>query len=166
MAPKTDHAAKVKELKDLIETTNTNIKLLENRITANHEELVARVCIVETQAKEALDLAKKNEIIINGYLQKQQETNDNLKSDLSKRVTTQVKEALREKCPYSELFWSAFSGIRIEYGEILRISPYSVPMREKADQNNSEYGHFLRSEIFTLVKLRLNYDVYSWNMKT
>ena len=25
---------------------------------------------------------------------------------------------MREKCPYSELFWSAFSRIRAEYGEI------------------------------------------------
>ena len=49
---------------------------------------------------------------------------------------------LRKKCPYSELFWSAFSRIRTEYGEILRISPYSVQMRENPDQNNSEYGHF------------------------
>ena len=29
---------------------------------------------------------------------------------------------------------------------LVRISPYSVRMRENADQNNSEYGHFLRSE--------------------
>ena len=29
---------------------------------------------------------------------------------------------LREKCPYSELFWRAFSRIRTEYGQILRIS--------------------------------------------
>ena len=28
---------------------------------------------------------------------------------------------------------------------ILRISPYSVRMRENADQNNSEYGHFSHS---------------------
>ena len=28
---------------------------------------------------------------------------------------------LREKCPYLELFWSVFSQIRTEYGEILRI---------------------------------------------
>ena len=28
---------------------------------------------------------------------------------------------------------------------MLRISPYSVRMRENADQNNSEYGHFSRS---------------------
>ena len=52
---------------------------------------------------------------------------------------------LREKCPYSELFWSAFSHIWTEYGEILRISPYSARMRENTDQNHSEYGHFLRS---------------------
>ena len=42
---------------------------------------------------------------------------------------------LREKCPYSGLFWSVFSSIR-------SISPYSVRMRENTDQNNFEYGHF------------------------
>ena len=55
-------------------------------------------------------------------------------------------QTLREKCPYSELFCYLFSCIWTEYGEILRISPYSVRMRENADQNNSEHGHFLRSE--------------------
>ena len=30
---------------------------------------------------------------------------------------------LCEKCPYSEFFWSVFSRIRTEYGEIRRISP-------------------------------------------
>ena len=34
---------------------------------------------------------------------------------------------------------------RTEYREIPRISPYSVRMWENADQNNSEYRHFLRS---------------------
>ena len=53
---------------------------------------------------------------------------------------------LPEKCPYSELFWSTFSRIQTEYGEILSISPYSVVMRENADQNNSEYGHILSSD--------------------
>ena len=45
----------------------------------------------------------------------------------------------------------AFSRIRIEYGEILRISQYSVRMQENAgkwgenaDQNNPEYGQFLQ----------------------
>ena len=71
------------------------------------------------------------------------------------------RNALLKKCPYSELFWPAFSRIRTEYREIqsiLRtvfgvilvfpirteygviriISPYSVRMQE--NQNNSEYG--------------------------
>ena len=56
-----------------------------------------------------------------------------------------------EKCPYSELFWSVYFGIRIPnfsifaYGEILNISPYSVWMRENTEQNNLECGHFLHS---------------------
>ena len=45
---------------------------------------------------------------------------------------------LREKCPYSEFFWSFFSRIPTEYGEILRICPYPVRMRENTDQKNSE----------------------------
>ena len=44
---------------------------------------------------------------------------------------------MREKYPYSEFFWIVFSRIRTEYGEILRISSYSVQM--------PEYGHFFRS---------------------
>ena len=49
---------------------------------------------------------------------------------------------MRKKCPYSELFWSAFSRIRTEYGEILRISPHSVRTQENVVQNNSKDGHF------------------------
>ena len=49
-----------------------------------------------------------------------------------------------EKYSYSELFSSPFSHIRTGYGEIRGICPYSVRMREIADQNNSEYRHFLR----------------------
>ena len=44
---------------------------------------------------------------------------------------------LRKKCPYSDLFWSVFS--RIRTGSLVR-------MRENTDQNNSEYGHFSRSD--------------------
>ena len=50
-----------------------------------------------------------------------------------------------EKSPYLELFWSVFSRKWTEYGEILRVPPYSVRMWENTDQNNSEYRHFLRS---------------------
>ena len=48
---------------------------------------------------------------------------------------------MRDKCPYSEFFWSVFSRIWNE-----SISPYLVRMRENTDHNNSEYGHFLRSD--------------------
>ena len=47
---------------------------------------------------------------------------------------------LRKKSPHSELFWSAFSRIRTEYGEI-----NAVRMQENVEQNNSEHGHFSRS---------------------
>ena len=59
------------------------------------------------------------------------------------------QQTLRRKWPYSELFWSAFSRIRTGYGEIRSISPNSVRMRENTDQDNSEYGHFSRSEMRT-----------------
>ena len=50
------------------------------------------------------------------------------------------------KVPVFGVILVLFSRIRAEYGEILRISLYSVRMRENANQNNSEYGHILRSE--------------------
>ena len=71
------------------------------------------------------------------------------------RYMLSLWSTLCEKCPYSKLFWSAFSCIQTEYGEILCISPYSVRMRENRDQNNSEYKHFLRSGIVVLFQLRL-----------
>ena len=37
-----------------------------------------------------------------------------------------AQSILRKKCPYSEFFWSVFSRIWTEYGEILSISLYSV----------------------------------------
>ena len=46
---------------------------------------------------------------------------------------------LRKKSPYSELFWSAF------FSEYLSVFSPNVGKSEKnADQNNSEYGLFLR----------------------
>ena len=58
--------------------------------------------------------------------------------------------SLCEKCLYSDFFWSIFSRIRIEYGEILsvfavflvRIFFYLVRIRKNTDQKNSKYGHF------------------------
>ena len=58
-----------------------------------------------------------------------------------------LRNSLRKKSPYSELSWSVFTRIWIEYGERRSIYPYSVQMWENADQNNSEYGHFLLSDL-------------------
>ena len=55
---------------------------------------------------------------------------------------------LREKCTYSEFFWSVLSHIRTEYGEIRSISLYSVRMRENKDQKNFEYEHFTCSDSY------------------
>ena len=39
-----------------------------------------------------------------------------------------------------------------------RISLYSVRMQENTDQNNSEYGQFLRSECFEDFKTDIKYE--------
>ena len=57
-------------------------------------------------------------------------------------IKSNMSFTLREKCPYSEFFWSAFSRIWTEYGEIRSITSYSVQMRENTDPENSEYEHF------------------------
>ena len=49
-----------------------------------------------------------------------------------------VRQTLREERPYSEFFWSVFSRIRIEHGEIRSTSLYSVQMQGNTDQKNSE----------------------------
>ena len=53
---------------------------------------------------------------------------------------------LCENSPHSQFFWSVLSRTRTEYGKILRISPYSVRMREDMDQKHSEYELFSRSD--------------------
>ena len=52
---------------------------------------------------------------------------------------------LGKKCPYSELFWSVFTRIWTEYGEIRHMSPYSVQIMENMDQSNSKYETFSRN---------------------
>ena len=42
------------------------------------------------------------------------------------RSSNNIKQTQREKYPYSEVFLSIFSHIWTKYGEILRISPYSI----------------------------------------
>ena len=62
------------------------------------------------------------------------------------------KTILHKKCPYLELFWSAFSGIWTECGEMGSTCPYPVRMRGNTDQNNSKCGHFPRRACICLSK--------------
>ena len=55
-----------------------------------------------------------------------------------------VTESRYKKCPYSKFFWSVFSRIWTEYGDLQVKSPYSVWMRENADQKNSKCELFSR----------------------
>ena len=64
------------------------------------------------KTKEALDLPKKNEIIINEVNEKQKATRDELKPDLSERITTQVKEDL-----YINNIRTQLKGVLIEFDD-------------------------------------------------
>ena len=52
---------------------------------------------------------------------------------------------MREKRSYLEFLWFAFSLIWTKYADIRSISPYSLRMRENADQKSLEYEHFSRN---------------------
>ena len=57
---------------------------------------------------------------------------------------------MRKKCPYSDLFWSALSSIRTEYGEILRISTYPVQMRKIRTGINPNKDTFYAVKIYEI----------------
>ena len=60
-------------------------------------------------------------------------------------VRRSKKLTLGKECPFWDFFWTVFSCIQTEYGEILHIFPYLVRMWENVDQRNSEYRHFSHS---------------------
>ena len=81
---------------------------------------------------------------------------------------------LRRKCPYSELFWAAYSRICTEYWEIRSISAYSVWMWKNVNQKNSKYGtfhavynsefwHYKAIPIYTSSVSLVKVSIYFWN---
>ena len=60
------------------------------------------------------------------------------------------EKILREKCPYSEFFWSLFSRIRTEYREIFHISDQKTP--------NMDSFHAVRN-------FRMNFRMLIFNTK-
>ena len=70
---------------------------------------------------------------------------------------------LRKNCPCSEFFWSAFSHIWTEPGDL---QSYSVRMWENADRKNSKYRHFLRSVTFLFeIKTKYNASMNTFNFQ-
>ena len=61
---------------------------------------------------------------------------------------------LREKCPYSEFYWSVFSPIWTEYEEIQSISPHLVQMREIRTRKNPNMYSFYA--VYTSVKSKIS----------
>ena len=85
---------------------------------------------------------------------------------LHRKIGSLQRNTLRKKYPYTELFWSVFFRIWTEYGKVRIILPYSVRMRENTEQNNSEYGHFSRSDIYLITSITIDlitiYLMHSW----
>ena len=54
----------LKELKDLLQKTNQKVTSLEIQISSNHIKLLGKTDAADKNAKEALQLAKNNETII------------------------------------------------------------------------------------------------------
>ena len=53
-----------------------------------------------------------------------------------------MDHTLREKCPHSEFFWSVFSRIQTEDGDIRSASPYSIWMQENTYQKATNMDTF------------------------
>ena len=77
-------------MKELLETTNERITAIDNRlitleqnITINHNEILARVTAVEQRSHEALNIAKNNETIIT-----------NLPTDIEQNLLPQLIEKI------------------------------------------------------------------------
>ena len=96
--------------------------------------------IWKTQEKPGKCHSKNHKSKIYAILERPKESSKAV--DLSKSVVLKFyiwspflpSYSLRRMCPNTELFWSVFSCIPIEYGDLLRKSPYSVRMQENTDQ--------------------------------
>ena len=69
---------------------------------------------------------------------------------------------LREKCWYSEFFFSVFSRIQTVYGSA-RLRENATRMRENRGQKHSKYGHFIRSvRLQAFIKRTADDDYRRW----
>ena len=69
-------------------------------------------------------------------------------------------------CLHLKFFWSVFSRIWTECGDIRSISLYSVRMQENTDLENSEYGQFLRSKQLQSLMLSHSQLTFTYSKST
>ena len=62
---------------------------------------------------------------------------------ITKELEQNLSITLPNKCPYSELFWSAFSCIKIQYGVPLRIQSECEKMRTRVTPNTDTFHEVL-----------------------
>ena len=85
--------------------------------------------------------------------------------DIYHDVNEEWEITLRKKCPYSELFWSAF----FPHFPAFWLNTESVfglnagKCGKNADQNNSEHGHFISSAMLCFV---ISFQLFSHNYQT
>ena len=71
-----------KELKDLLQETNQKVTSLETQISSNHSRLLTKIDAADKNAKEALQLAKNNEAIIDELRQGNQTLKEKIKAGM------------------------------------------------------------------------------------
>ena len=72
-----------------------------------------------------------------------------------------LKVTLREKCPYSEFFWSVFSRIRTEYGEIRNPNLFSVNVGKCGPEKLRMRTLLTQCNIVRLTHFVLNFRIIS-----
>ena len=82
----------LKELKDLLQETNQKVTSLETQISSNHSELLGKIDAADKNVKEALQLAKNNEAIIDELRQENQTLKEKIKADIIKGAEDSVKK--------------------------------------------------------------------------
>ena len=82
----------LKELKDLLQETNQKVTSLETQISSNHSELLGKIDAADKNVKEALQLAKNNEAIIDELRQENQTLKEKIKADIIEGAEDSVKK--------------------------------------------------------------------------
>ena len=86
----------LKELKDLLQETNQKVTSLETQVSSKHSELLGKIDAADKNVKEALQLVKNNEAIIDELRQENQTLKEKIKADIIEGEEDSVKKDLQK----------------------------------------------------------------------